>query len=282
MNKNRFNLLGEFQYLAPNGEYREIALAKNIGLIAILLLSREHNRSRGKIMDLLWSDRCNEQGRASLRQSLWSLKQAFGEDANELLKADRKRIYLGIDRCSSDHADFVTLCESGCPAELERAVSLYRGEFLEGLSIRDREWNNWLNNERENLQLLYTGILCKLGNLYLADGNVTRVTKIGRRLVEHDPLCEEGHRFLMMGYSMLNQRTLALKQFERYSKLVLVETEGRPGPSIHNLYEYIKHGVATGGIKRTDYLMGGLNSRSRSVLEAKVTADLKPFLVPGI
>lgn len=278
MKDNRFNLLGEFQYLAKDREPRDILLAKNIGLIAMLVLSSNHCCTRSKIRDTLWSDRCNEQASASLRHSLWSLRQVFGKDADRVLEADRKRVSLNMDNCSSDLDDFMVLSDSGCPEELERAVALYRGELLEGLSIRDREWEEWLGVERENLQSRYVNILCKLGNFYLADGNVTRIAEIGRSLVEHDPLCEDGHRFLMLGYAMMNQRSLALKQFERYSKTIFEEVEGQPGATIRNLYQYIRLGTAPGAGEQADLVSSNSNQPAVSAREDNVAAILKPTL----
>lgn len=249
MDKHLFNLLGDFQYVSRDGSREEIDLAKNIGLIAILTLSKDHSCSRSRLIDLLWSDRCNEQGRASLRHSLWSLKQVFGDDAGSLLQADRKRVRLNPDVCVMDTAEFVRLSGAFESRDLEHAVSFYRGELLEGLFIRDRQWNEWLAIERESLNSRFLSVLAELCEIYRRQGAPRELIETGRRMVEYDFLSEPGYQAMMQGYLLSNQRSQALKQFQRYASLIKRELNSSPGPEISALHDRIKNGGLQGGYK---------------------------------
>lgn len=243
MKTERFNLLGEFQYISRAGQAGEIDLAKNIGLLAILLLSKDFSCTRVRLIELLWSDRSKDQGRASLRHSLWSLKQVFSASAPDLLQADRKKVRLDAARCSTDVSEFFDLSLMGDLRSLERAVSLYRGELLDGLSIRDRQWKQWLGNERDVLQLRYGANLCELCEHYRATGNASALLATGRRLLGHDRLSEDGQRAMMTAYLLLNQRTRALKQYRDFAGLLRLKLNSLPGPAISALYERIKAGA---------------------------------------
>lgn len=240
--------MGEFQYISVDGEDREISLAKDIGVVAVLTMSKDFSCSRSRIIDLLWSDRCDEQGRASLRHSLWSLKKILNRNSVDLLQTDRKRVSLNPDLCSFDWYEFLQLGESTELVDLERAISLCRGELLEGLVIRDAEWEEWLGLERERLQLKYAEILFALSEHYFAEGDARNLIHTGRRLIDHNPLCEEGHRALMGGYSMDHQKSLALKQYERYRDIIRTELNSNPEPRIREFYESIRNGEIDTGI----------------------------------
>lgn len=244
MKKNRFNLVGEFQHLSGDRQTGEISLAKDIGVVAVVALSRNYSCSRSRIIDLLWSDRCDEQGRASLRHSLWSLKKSLNRDSVDLLQADRKRVCLNPDFCSIDLYEFLELGGSRKQADLERAISLCRGELLEDLVIRDPVWAEWLHLERGRLQLKYAEILCALSEHYFAEGDVGNLIHTGRRLIDHNHLCEEGHRALMGGYTLGHQKSLALKQYELYRDIIQAELNSPPEPKIRELYESIRNGEA--------------------------------------
>ena len=235
MNRIQFNLLGDFQYESSDGVDREIDLAKNVGLLSMLLLSRNYSCSRGKLIDLLWSDRCIDQGRASLRHALWSIKRALGEGADQLLIADRKKISLDPERFDVDVAAFESLRNSDHCQGLEQALGLYRGELLDGLSIRDRQWNEWLTLERENLHLKFMAALKKLCAIYLDRGAAQALIETGQRLIQCDPLCEDGHYFLMKAHALSSQRSLALRQFRRYERLAREELGSLPGTAITEL-----------------------------------------------
>ena len=122
MSKSRFNLVGEFQHISSNGQLEEIPLSKDIGVIAVVAMSKNYSCSRSRIIDLLWSDRCDEQGRASLRHSLWWLKKVINRNSKDILLIDRKRVCLNPELCSIDLCDFLELSSSNRQADLEQAI----------------------------------------------------------------------------------------------------------------------------------------------------------------
>ena len=79
----RLTLSGEFSASAANGKNLAIKSKKAKALLAYLALSPKMSRSREQVMALLWSDRGEEQARASLRQALVGLRKDLGDIAEE-------------------------------------------------------------------------------------------------------------------------------------------------------------------------------------------------------
>jgi hypothetical protein len=108
---------------------------KACALLALLAFAPGHKRARRWLQDKLWSDRGPEQGAESLRQTLTEIRRAMGADSGFLL-ADRQMVSL--DR-SGVEVNAVAPYDSD-----ERDAS----ELLEGLDVRDPEFENWLRDQR--------------------------------------------------------------------------------------------------------------------------------------
>jgi DNA-binding SARP family transcriptional activator len=79
LNPLKLRLLGGFELQSGEGSDSTPLGRKVRALLACLALSPEVSWPREKLMALLWSDRAEEQARASLRQALTELRQALGE-----------------------------------------------------------------------------------------------------------------------------------------------------------------------------------------------------------
>ena len=94
-------------------------------LLVYLALSPSARAERGRLADLLWSDRGEEQARASLRQELSLLRRALPEG---VLEANRQQVWLVPGRVNVD--------QSGA------------GVLLDGFDIRAEGFEDWLRSER--------------------------------------------------------------------------------------------------------------------------------------
>ena len=101
---------------------------KACGLIAMLCLSPNFRRTRRWLQDHLWSDRGESQAAGSMRQTLAEIRRAMGGFA-DLLVTERGLVFLNeIDIRIADE-------EAG-------------QELLEGMDIRDEEFEEWLREAR--------------------------------------------------------------------------------------------------------------------------------------
>jgi len=128
---------GGFRILAPDGTELTPRSHKAHGVIAILLTAPDFRRPRARLQDLLWSDRAPSQGAASLRQELTVLRKTFAGHG-DVLMADRAFVWL-------DPRLFETDCGANGPTSADRSP---RGEFLEGSTVKDSEFCDWLRDQR--------------------------------------------------------------------------------------------------------------------------------------
>lgn len=99
-----------------------------------LLAAEQRPLTRVRIIDLLWSDRQEEQARASLRTLLADLREQFESRFDKLLVVDRERVALAPD-VRTDLIELAFARTGSC--------------LFEGLDHIDPELDEWLRVERE-------------------------------------------------------------------------------------------------------------------------------------
>ena len=130
----------------------EATQSKRLALLAHLATGRGLHR-RDKLVAFFWPESDHSRARASLNRSLHYLRQALGEDAIE--SVGRESVRLDLDRVHVDAYHFRQEIDSG---DLESALTLYRGDFLDGLHLSGLDqFEEWLEGERRELRSLAEG-----------------------------------------------------------------------------------------------------------------------------
>ncbi|GAB4443659.1 MAG: hypothetical protein Kow0031_25950 [Anaerolineae bacterium] len=129
-------------------------------------------------------------------------------------------------------------------ANLESAVALYRGEFLEAFSLPDSpEFELWLLGQRAHArQLLEQALLSLVQRLREGDSYQPAI-QYARQLVQHNPLLEEAHAQLIQLYTLTGQREAALRQYDRCCELLQSELGAPPAESLQQLRAKIQSGA---------------------------------------
>src|SRR5215470_11301385 len=135
-------LLGGFQARAA-GRVIDVPGRKERALLALLALPPGERRSRDRLAGLLWGDRGDKQAGDSLRQAILRLRRAFDPVQSLPLLADRGSICLDRAAVAVDVQTFENLVAEKTPQALASAVSLYRGDLLDGLAIDDPAFDEW-------------------------------------------------------------------------------------------------------------------------------------------
>lgn len=138
--KLRIFLLGPFQIISPDGRDLTPMRQKANALLALVAVAERGQRARSWLCSRLWSDRSQDQALGSLRQSLTDLRRALGAEWERYIHIDAFNVAIDF---SNVWIDAVALREQG-PIGLETEC----GEFLEGIDVRDDEFEDWLAIER--------------------------------------------------------------------------------------------------------------------------------------
>ena len=127
-------------------------------------------------------------------------------------------------------------------APLRRAVSLYRGDFLEGFYVKKAlEFDEWALGQREQLRKLMLQALQVLTTHYARPGaDLQAAVGYARRWLSLEPWQEMAHRQLMLLLARSRQRSAALAQYETCRQVLAEELGVEPTAETTALYERLK------------------------------------------
>lgn len=151
-------LLGPFSLVSHKGKVLTPRHQKSRALLAMLAVSPRGSRSRVWLRDKLWSDRSEDQGSASLRQALLDIRKSLGKELRDILIADKYTVTLNLSRIQIDVQNLLEEVRRG---ETREQVDLGQVSefFLEGIDIRDPEFEDWLTMERQVWVRRYTSAI---------------------------------------------------------------------------------------------------------------------------
>jgi TolB-like protein/Tfp pilus assembly protein PilF len=231
-------LLGGFQ-MRKDGQVIDLPGRRERALLAYLAMPAGESRSRDKLAGMLWSERGDKQARDSLKQAMLRLRKTV-DGAGPVLLSDREFVSLDPAAVSIDVAQFERLIGEGTAKAVAQAMSLYRGELLDGLEVRDPAFEEWLLAERQRLRDLAREALTATLARHMADDAHDQAAPVARRLVALDPLREDAHRALMHIYAEQGQTALALKQYQTCRDRLQAELGVKPEAETERLYQSIQ------------------------------------------
>ncbi|HUF38369.1 MAG TPA: AAA family ATPase [Anaerolineales bacterium] len=245
----RLLILGSPQ-LVVNGKTVRPDTRKALALLTYLGLS-EQEYQRDSLTALLWPELTQSRARAALRRTLTPLNNALGPEA---LNATRETVALNpsfslwVDVCAFEQtADQIaahgheprSVCDR-CFAPLAAAIALYRGDFLEGFSLRDSApFDDWQFYESERLRRQLSTFLELLSAGLENRGELDAALLHARRWLSLDSLHEPAHRAMMRIYARQRDRSRALRQYRECLRILDQELGVSPLEETTRLYEDI-------------------------------------------
>ena len=214
MNRLEVQLFG-FPSLRLDGCSVDLALRKGLGLVAHLADARVQV-GRDHMAGLLWPEADVEAARSRLRRTLHKVRAAFTVD---VIEADRTSLALApsIEVRTDAHA-FEAACAAG---ELNEALRLYSGDFLQGLSIDGcAAFEEWAFFRREALRSRLVQALERLIEREIVAGDARAAIAAATRLAGLDPLNESAQRQLINAHLRAGDQAAAERQYETCARLL--------------------------------------------------------------
>lgn len=240
MPKFRLTLLGRFRLDDEDGREIAVASRKAQGMLAVLAAHSPAAISRERMAAMLWGDLAEERARHSLRQVLAALRR----DA-PIVGASGDTLCLDSRVCTSDTAEFAALAASTAPGELERALALHAGAFLDGLATKEEAFEEWLGAERTRLAKAALEAMMRLAAQHAGQGEDEAAVRLLQRLLAADPINEDAHRALMRSLQALGRRSEALQQYQLCRELLLKQLQVEPDAATQALHESMRKSSAT-------------------------------------
>jgi DNA-binding SARP family transcriptional activator/predicted ATPase len=240
-------LLGPFQAtLDGRGPIQGLNSEYLRALLAYLAVERGREHPREVLASLLWPERFEREAVSALRHALANLRGALGDPGapSPILLVTRSSVQLHpAGDYWLDVAEFERLAGRPEVADLERAVSLYRGPFLHGLSVADSpSFEEWMLFKGEEFRRRVLSLLEKLASLRLTRGETAEAARWARRQIELEPYREEAHRQLMAALALGGERPAALAHYEACRRLLAEELGCEPDDETQTLYAQIRAG----------------------------------------
>jgi predicted ATPase/DNA-binding SARP family transcriptional activator/tRNA A-37 threonylcarbamoyl transferase component Bud32 len=248
-------LLGPLQVTLDSEPVTAFESDKVRALLAYLVTEAGAPHRRERLAGLLWPERSERVAQNNLRVALANLRKAIGDrtaigdhqDSPSFLTITRQTIRFNPQSDAwSDVAAFATLLEPQSTAKqtvkcLEKATSLYRGDFMEGFSLPgSAAFEEWVLLTRERLGRQVQAALQRLARYYQVRGAYERALHYARHQVDLAPWEERGQRQVMRLLALAGRRNAALLQYENLCRLLAEELGVEPEDETKILYQRIR------------------------------------------
>ncbi len=260
------SLLGPFQAKIDDEPVTGFESNKVRALLAYLAVEADRVHRREALAELLWPGRCERNALANLRYALYDLRKSIGDHEADppFLLITRHTLQFNTD---SDHSLDVETFEKrvgasatrrACPErsrrvsegvipDLQSAVSLYQGPFLEGFSPGAcPAFEEWALFKREYLNRKMVSTLQRLAVYAEQAGRYDQARHYVRQQLELEPWQEGAHRRLMRLLALGGRRSAALTQYETCCRLLIEELGVEPAQETTALYDGIRDGKLGG------------------------------------
>src|SRR5262249_14870098 len=213
-------------------------------LLAYLALPPGKARPRDKLASLLWGSTAETTARTSLRHALYALRKCLRGAEGQPLRVDSETVACDPAAVTVDVSEFERRASEASRGALAEAAALYQGELLEGLTVQEAPFEEWLLGERERLHEMALVALSRLLAHLQATGSAEDAVQVALRLLALDPLQEPVHRVLMRLYVDTGRRGAALRQYQLWVATLQRELRTEPESEAKALYlEILRRGV---------------------------------------
>lgn len=194
---------------------------------------------RDMVLPMFWPDLDQPRARHALRNTLHAIRAALGRDSIE--NRGREEIALAPGLLWYDVAAFNTAIDG---EDLEEAVALYEGDFLEGFHVPGAgvEFERWVDSTRAALSRRFQRALEELAKHSEAQGRLDVAADCWRRLLERDPTSDRFLSGLVASLVEADDRESALRETRAFAGRVS-DQGSRAGDRARELLLELEGGV---------------------------------------
>lgn len=237
-------LLGPVNVTLAGEDVKSDLYAKPQALLAYLaMIGGSHPRE--VIAGMFWGDKTDARALHNLRVNLTQAENVIGK------RFPRGRQTLAFDRQSNYWLD-VEAFEAGWQRsrlpdgrfdvdELRQAVELYRGPFMDDISLPDAPtFEEWQYAQRGRLEEIAVTAFDRLIDHCIRQADYVDGLRFARRLLEITPWREEAHRQMMTLLANAGRFSDALAQYELCRTVLREELGVKPTPETERLIADIR------------------------------------------
>ena len=247
----RIQTLGQFRVWLGERNLGEKAWQRGSAkqLFQLLVTKRQQLLAREEIMNTLWPDSDEESAIRDFKVAHNALNKALEPDraARSLpFFIQRHGSSYGLNLASGYHIDaedFEKLVTLGLaekePSQaavlLEKGLGYYQGEYLPECRYED-----WCVDERERLQVLFLRGAERLAKIGLQQNQLENTIRWCEAILRVDDCWEEAYRLLMTAYFQQNNRTQAMRWYDKCVAKLREQLGVQPMPATVDTFRQIK------------------------------------------
>jgi len=255
----RFKALGAVSVEGPRGAVPGGALQpRRVAVLSLLAGAPSGTRSRDEIVGRLWPDVDQTTARHRLSDAVYGLRRALGSEA--IVSLGDEELRLDPAAVWTDVRAFGEAMERG---DLEEAVELYGGAFLEGFHVSGaREFERWRDRTARRLASRYGDALESLATMARSEGRPEEAVRWWRARAAHDPHDSRAAHALMLALAATGNPAAALRHARRHERALREELDLDVPREIRELARKLRagerpSGEALWGVARRSPVSGG-------------------------
>ena len=230
----RCRTLGALDLRGPAAEEHLAVLsqAKRAALLVYLAVAAPRTfQRRDTLLALFWPELDQEHARAALRQSLTFLRRELGDAVirtrgGEEVGADPEQLWC----------DAAAFEEALRDADAERALELYRGDFLPGFHVTGcGAFERWAEEGRGKLREQAADAAAQLSARAVAAGTMAEAVHWAHRALAITPDDERAFTRVMLLLDRAGDQAGALRVYDAFVARLAAEYQTEPSPEVRQL-----------------------------------------------
>ena len=214
------------------------AYRRPLALLALLAVNGSRGLSRDKIVALLWPESDSERGRNSLSQAISLLRRELEAD-DIVFGAAEVRLNTAV--ITSDVIEFE---ERIAANDLETAIGLYEGPFLDGVFLKNTpDFERWVDQERSRLHHLQSDALERLATRAATNGDHASAVRFRRQRAGLTPSDSRAAYKLMESLVALGDPAGALEHYRVHQLVLRDDLDLEPDATLAEFAAAIRRGM---------------------------------------
>jgi DNA-binding SARP family transcriptional activator/Tfp pilus assembly protein PilF/TolB-like protein len=207
-----------------------------LAMLAFIAI-HENGATRDRIAATFWPESDSERAHGSLKQALYSLRRDAGSQ-DLLIGTSSLKLNSQVITC-----DAVEFNRAMASKELDRAIDIYSGDFLDGIHLTGNgEFERWVDGERAMLATEFASALENLAIKADEKGDLAKSVTWWRRLAISDPMSTRIARHYITALALSRDKNAAIEYAELHQRMLMTELDAGPDPGITQLINDIKAG----------------------------------------
>jgi DNA-binding SARP family transcriptional activator/TolB-like protein/Tfp pilus assembly protein PilF len=230
--------LGNVHLRAADGRMLHSVLTqpKRVALLAYLACGADDFHRRDTVVGLLWPELDQEKARAALRQAVFHLRRSLGEGV--ILSHGDAELGINPAQLGCDAVQFRQALET---QHWERALELYRGDFLEGFHLAEvPQFERWMEDRRRRLRQEAVEAAGHLAEAAERRGDLEEAKRWGQRALEIAWDDETAIRRIVTLFDRLGDRPGAIRAYGQFAERLRAEYDLEPSAETRALVEEIR------------------------------------------